>query len=212
MADFQSYAPDIITAAGSDQSGATLLTYHASQVSTDTDSKGVKLPLLSNQGNVLVQNTGSGFALKVYPNTDEFISGTSGTNIATYLPSGSLGFFQRLTNSRWGVIRSDLTSVLGSKSASGTNQSTATALSYGWLNLSISTALNTGVRLPVYDSVFTDIKITIYNNSVEILRVYPGSGDAIVNFGTNVAAQMLGHKTAVFQLVGANLWSILLGS
>jgi len=88
-----------ITAAGSNQSGATALTTDVNEVTTTASSTGVRLPTPSAGGHIVVLNRGAN-ALSVYPASGHQIDSLS-TNAAFSLPAGTDLMLWAATSSRW---------------------------------------------------------------------------------------------------------------
>lgn len=76
-----------VTAAGTDQSGATALTKTYNIVTTATADQGVKLPGAATGKKVTVVNA-TAVSIKVYPDTSETINSLS-ANVAKSIPAGA---------------------------------------------------------------------------------------------------------------------------
>jgi hypothetical protein len=90
---------DTITAAGSVQGNATVLTTEINNVTTVTAGTGVILPLAIGGLRVVVRNGGAN-ALNVYPNTSDSINAAA-VNVAYALPVGGCIEFIAMNATNW---------------------------------------------------------------------------------------------------------------
>lgn len=91
-----------VTAAGSDQSGATALTKTYSVVGTATSNQGVKLPTAAAGLQYTVKND-TAVNIKIYPNTSGTINGGS-ANAAIDCPAGSTTRLIGASSTDWDTL------------------------------------------------------------------------------------------------------------
>lgn len=95
------FAAASVAAAGSNQSGATLLTGTMNEVTGADGTKGVKLPVIARPGHsVTVYNAHASNALKVYPNSSATIAGGS-ANAAITLNALTTARFTASSTTNW---------------------------------------------------------------------------------------------------------------
>lgn len=90
-------------------------------------------------------------------------------------------------------------------SASGTTQGTATSL-FKDFNVVSTVPAGTGVILPTTTGGF---KITVINNGVNVLRVYPSTGAQINTSGTNTPYSLVSGGKLEFVSVTSSQWYTL---
>lgn len=91
-----------VTAAGSDQSGATALTNTYNVVSAATADQGVKLPTAA-AGLLYTVSNGTSVNVKVYPNTSGTIN-SGVTNTAIDLPAGTTSCLVGTSSTNWNTM------------------------------------------------------------------------------------------------------------
>lgn len=92
-------------------------------------------------------------------------------------------------------------------SAAGTSQGTATLLK-ATVNVftTVTTASAEGVKLPTKTNIPRD-DITVVNQGAGIMQVYPPTGGAINNAGTNIPIAVAPGYSAVFRRISSTGWS-----
>lgn len=205
--DFQSYGA--LVAAGSTQATATALTYHISHVTDADDVKGVILPPVQGSHEIIIYNYSTA-ALKIYPAVGEKIDFFS-TDAAIYVEGYRSITLRKIAVLQWTVASIGRNGNPGSiNTCLGSTQADALPFNYGITEEYVNNANGVkGCKLPVYDFVYIGYTKTVYNHSASNLLIYPGLGDQIINLGVNINMTLGGHKVAIFRLVSANLWSLL---
>lgn len=93
--------PQIVTAAGATQGGATLITKHKAiiTVALTNSAKGVRLPVAVTGLEVLIANAAT-FGCKIYPNTNGKL-GASATNAAIVLAINKANRYIAVNTTQW---------------------------------------------------------------------------------------------------------------
>jgi len=94
-------------------------------------------------------------------------------------------------------------------SATGTNQATALQTTTPFVNIS-GGAANAGVLLLA--TSFGGVTQAITNTSGTTFIIYPQSGEAIQNLGTNAGISIYNNQTLVFEAVALGLWAVTGGN
>jgi Protein of unknown function (DUF2793) len=116
-----------------------------------------------------------------------------------------------------GVIRYDITlaawtyfwrtAVSDALTAAGTTQGGALALTTEYNRVTVVTGANKGVKLP---AALSGMRVVVFNaDGADPLDVYPASGDAINNLGTDVAYVLAAGVTGLFCAFNTTNWGAL---
>jgi hypothetical protein len=105
-----------------------------------------------------------------------------------------------------GDITGDVFIPVASVEATGANQDTATATSYG-LNLVANADDTAGVILP--EAIVGGQVVIVNQEAANTLEVYPANGEAINGGSANAAVTMGNAEAAVFLAVSGSAWITL---
>ena len=199
-----------ISAAGSTQGTATLLTTSYNVVTTVAASTGVVFPSPIVGTMITVANRGAN-PLSVYPNSSAQIDAL-GNNVAVILPVNAIATYLASSATQW-YTQSASSTFSGGLTAAGTTQATALALTSVY-NVVTTAAASSGVALQSIATLPYGTTVTVVNRGANAITVYPFNGSsatidaAVANAGVALAV----NSTASYQVSGASTWvSVLRG-
>jgi hypothetical protein len=165
---------------------------------------------VTSSGNIVITNTG---VTRLRQGTGVVLSGTSGeVTVSMAVPtiglySNSMAIF---SSPGANTITSDINfPVYGAATgitANGTTASTALELTKHLNIVSIVSATNNGVKLPVMPPEGVGFSVKIVNTSANVLSVYPPTSHYINALPINSGFPMAGNARVEFSFAGANRW------
>lgn len=150
---------------------------------------------------VVATSDGTPGAISIRPEANEtwqFDKQTDGGNL---VQNGTYGGYLQLQHHYFGIRQH----VDESLTATGSSQTDALLLDAG-VNIVTTTAAGTGVRLPVIAAGAIGVSITVYNEGVNALAIYPGSGDVIDALGSNNALSLAAAGAVLLTATKATQW------
>lgn len=154
---------------------------------------------LSSSGNANVANLGT---TGVFSTT---LSATGNANIGNIGTGGVITATGNITGANIISTTYSIQSVLASQTAAGTVQGNALAITRSVFECS-TVASGTGVVLP---TAVAGMTITVINNGLNALNVYPASGASINSLSTNVAYSLLVGARLQFIALSSTKWYTL---
>lgn len=202
---------ETIAAAGTVQGDATAATAGLVTVTAADGAKGIILPATPVAGQQMVVKNNAAAILLVYPGSGDAINAL-GANAPLSVPAlGVALLFADSTSQWWAEVVPDgfmdangaFVATRTTVAAAGSAQGDAAAIVSGHVTVTAADGTK-GVVLPATPAV--GAVIFVKNNANAVLKVYPGSGDAINALGANTAMSVPPLATAVFRADTTGLW------